>query len=73
MDKTELSRFQQALDVVESLSPDDQETLVAVIRRRLIDRRRAEIARNAQETIQAVRKGRAEYGSAADLGRDLLR
>ena len=54
MVKTELSRFQQALDVVESLSPDDQETLVAVIRRRLIERRRAEIARRYNESFARV-------------------
>jgi hypothetical protein len=62
----------QALDVVESLPPDDQKTLIDLIRHRLVERRSAEIARNAQETLQAVRDGRAQYGSVEDLRRDLL-
>ena len=72
MEKIEVSQLQQALDVVESLPPDDQETLLDLIRHRLVERRRAEIARNAKETLQAVRDGRAQYGSIEDLRRDLL-
>jgi len=34
--------------------------------------RRAEIARNAAATLQAVREGRAHYGSVEDLQHDLL-
>jgi hypothetical protein len=67
-----VSPLQQALDVVESLPPDDQETLMDLIRHRLVETRRAEIARNAEETLQAVRDGRAQYGSVEDLRRDLL-
>lgn len=72
MERIEVSLLQQALEVVESLPPDDQETLVDLIRHRLVERRRAEIARNAKETLQAVRDGRAQYGSIEDLRRDLL-
>ena len=67
----DVSLLQQALDVVESLPPDEQETLIELVRRRLVERRRAEIARNAEETLQAVRDGRAGYGSVEDLQRDL--
>ena len=72
MEKIKVSQLQQALDVVESLPPDDQETLLDLIRHRLVERRRAEIARNAKETLQAVRDGHAQYGSVEDLRRDLL-
>ena len=72
MEKTEGSMLQQALDVVESLPPDDQEALIDLIRHRLVEKRRAEIARNAEETLQAVRDGSAQYGSVEDLRRDLL-
>ena len=57
------SRFQQAIDVVEALPPQDQETLIELIRRRLIERRKKDIARNVAETLQAVREGRAQYGT----------
>jgi hypothetical protein len=41
MEKTERSALQEALDIVESLPPDDQETLIDLIRHRLIEKRRA--------------------------------
>ena len=72
MERIKVSLLQQALDVVESLPPDDQETLIDLIRHRLVEKRRAEMARNAKETLQAVRDGRAQYGSVEDLRRDLL-
>ena len=45
---------------------------IDLIRRRLIERRRAEIARHAAETLRAVREGRARVGTVEDLRRDLL-
>jgi len=56
------SRFQQAIDVVEALPPEDQETLIELFRRRLIERRREDSARSAAETWQVVREGRVRYG-----------
>ncbi len=72
MEQERTSSWQQLLDAVETLPPEDQEAVVEVIRRRLADRRRAEIARNAAATVQAVREGRAPYGSVEDLKHDLL-
>jgi hypothetical protein len=64
--------FQQALDAVEGLPFEDQETLIEIIRHRMIEQRRGEIARNAKTTLQAFREGRASYGTVDDLRRDLL-
>ena len=72
MVQVKTSLLQQALDVVEKLPPEDQETLIELIQRRLVEQRRAEIARNASATLQAVREGRARYGSVEDLKSDLL-
>jgi hypothetical protein len=72
MRRTGTSQLQRALDAVEKLPPDDQETLLDLVRRRLADRRRAEIAHNAEVTLQAVRDGHGQYGSVEDLRRDLL-
>lgn len=55
--------FQDAIETVEALPPEDQEELIDLIRRRLVESRRAEIARHAEE----VREGRAQYGDAEDL------
>ena len=71
MEQVTASLFQRALDIVEELPPEDQETLIEVIQRRLVERRRAEIAENAAATLEAVREGRARYGSVEDLMRDL--
>ena len=62
MEQAKASLFQQALDVVDKLPPEDQETLTDLIQRRLVERRRAEIARNAATTVQAVREGHVGYG-----------
>ena len=63
--------FQQILEIVESMTPQDQEALIEVVRHRLIEMRRDEIAQNALETLQAVREGRASYGSVRDLEKNL--
>ena len=72
MGQVEASLLQQALEVVERLPPEDQQTLIDLIQRRLVEWRRAEIAGNAAATLQAVREGRARYGSFEDLKQDLL-
>jgi hypothetical protein len=63
--------FQHVLELIESMSPEDQETLIELIRHRLVEWRRGEIAQNAAETLQAVREGRAGYGTVKDLEREL--
>lgn len=72
MKRTVLTPFQQALDAIERFPADDQEALIEIIQRRLVEQRRAEIARNARATVQAFREGRARYGTVDDLRRDLL-
>jgi len=71
MEQVRASLLQQALDAAEKLPPEDQETLIELVQRRLVERRRAEIARNAAATLQTVKDGRARYGSLEDLERDL--
>jgi hypothetical protein len=63
--------FEQALEMTEQLSPQDQENLIEIVQRRLIEQRRAEIARNAGATLRAFREGHARYGTVDDLRRDL--
>ena len=72
MEDMKTSALQQALDVVERLPTEDQKTLVELIQHRLLEQRRAQIAHNADITLQAVREGRSRYGSIEDLERDLL-
>ncbi|MBU4225905.1 MAG: hypothetical protein KKC71_08805 [Chloroflexi bacterium] len=66
------SPFQQALEVIERLPAEDQASLIEIVQQRLTELRRVEIARNARDTLQAFREGRAHYGTIEDLQRDLL-
>ena len=72
MEQTRLSPLEQVLDIAAEMTLEEQETLVDLLQRRLIDVRRADIARNAAATLQAVREGHARYGSVEDLKHDLL-
>jgi hypothetical protein len=69
--RTESSHFQQVIETVESLPPDEQLLLIDIIRQRLIEQRRADIANAAESTLKAVREGRARFGTLEDLKRDL--
>ena len=72
MDTHRETPFQKALDAVESLSPEERKQIIEIIKRRLAEDRREEIAANAREAVNAVRERRARYGTVEDLKRDLL-
>ncbi len=61
----------KTLDMIEKLPYEQQETLVEVVRKRLIERRRAEIAKNGRRTLKAFKEGKAKVGSVADLRKDM--
>jgi len=65
--------FQKAIDAVESLPFDDREELLEILRMRIAEHRRDEIAANAREALQAVREKRAKFGTVEELKKDLLR
>ncbi|QLE56869.1 hypothetical protein [Nostoc sp. TCL26-01] len=53
---TQSSKLDQVLDSIEDLSVDEQETLIDLIRHRLAEKRRSEIAAN-------ITQAQAEYQS----------
>ena len=61
------SHLEEVLKVVETLTLDDQEFLVDLVRQRVADKRRAEIARNIAETRTEYQAGQVQRGSAVDL------
>ena len=63
--------FQKAIDAVESLPFDDREELLEILRMRIAEHRRDEIAANAKEALQAVKEKRAKFGTVEDLKKDL--
>jgi predicted AAA+ superfamily ATPase len=64
--------FQKALEAVESLPIDAREEIIEILKRRLAEDRREEIAANAREAVKAVREKRAKYGTIEDLKKDLI-
>jgi hypothetical protein len=61
------SSFQEAIETIERLPPDDQALLIEIIRQRLIDQRRAELAAEITEARAAYQRGEVHRGSVADL------
>jgi hypothetical protein len=65
--------YQEIINSIESLSIEEQENLFELIRRRRIEQRRAEIATNARQTLQAVEMGTAKsFTNFEDLKSYLL-
>ena len=72
MDKKKTSsRFQEVIETVESLPPDDQALLIEIIRQRLIQHRRAELAAEIAEARRAYQQGKVSRGTVADLMKEL--
>jgi hypothetical protein len=65
------SKFQNVLDSIESMSPEEQDQLMEVLYKRSIEARRARLAKDIAEARAAYRKGNVSRGSAADIMREL--
>ena len=64
--------FNTVIEYFEALSQEDQDLLFELIHKKRIEQRRLEIAKNAAQTLAALRAGTAKYGTIADLRADLL-
>lgn len=69
---TRTTKFGNVLEEIEQLSEEEQEMLTDIIRNRLRERRREEIAKNAGKTYKALKDGRARTGSLDELKQDLM-
>ncbi len=56
---------------MEALPPDDQALLVEIIRNRLIERRRDELASDIAEAREAYGRGQVRRGTVTELLEDL--
>ncbi len=65
------SHLDQILDEIASLSLEDQEILLNIIKQRHIEKKREQILRDSRETMRAYGKGLAQTGTVADLLKDL--
>ena len=65
------SRLQEALDVVESLPEEQQETLIDIVRRRLIEHKGELLAEHIKEARSEYSRGEVHYGTADDLMKEI--
>lgn len=63
--------FQETIDMVESLPPDDQLLLIELIRQRLIHHRRVGLAADVRKARRAYQRGQVRRGTVGELMEDL--
>jgi hypothetical protein len=66
-----LNNINEVLESIEKLDIDEQGYISEVLSKRLVELRRAEIAKRAIESEQAYKKGETKKGSFKDLWKDL--
>jgi len=59
--------FQDVLDMIESLPEEQQENLISIIRRRLIEHKREVLAERINEAREEYRLGKVRRGTVDDL------
>lgn len=66
-----ISRFQQVIDAVESLSSDEQSALLTLLQKRLTQQKRVKIVQEITEVRQEYAQGNVKFGSVADFMAEL--
>ena len=64
---TTTSHFQEIIETIEELSIEDQELLLEIVHKRLIEQKRSNLAERIAEAREAYRKGEVRRGTVADL------
>ncbi len=62
-----VSKFQEVLASVDALSVDEQEILIDIIKKRLTESRRNEIAANITESMEEYKTGKVVRGTVDDI------
>ena len=65
-------RFAEVLDAVDELPLEEQAELIEVVRRRLIEHRRDELAEEVHEARRDFQAGRCLPATPAEILRDIL-
>ena len=63
--------FQDVLDMIESLPEEQQENLIAIIRRRLIEHKREVLAEHINRAREEYRLGKVRRGTVDDLTKEI--
>ena len=63
--------FQKALEIIESLPEEQRESLMDIVKRRLIDERRDRLAQSIKEAREEYKRGKIQKGTVDDLMNEL--
>jgi hypothetical protein len=63
--------FEQILEKVDTMPLEEQELIIGILKNRYREKRREDILRNAEETLEEHRKGLTSKGTVADLLKEL--
>lgn len=67
------SSFQQAIETIEALSLSDQEALLELLQKRLVEQRRKILTHEVTEVRQEYAQGQGKFGFVADFMAELDR
>ena len=59
--------FDEALDIIESFPEDQRKSIVEIVRRRLTEERREQLAQTIKEAREEYARGEVRRGSVDDL------
>ena len=65
------SNFQKALEMIESFSEEDRESLIQIVKNRLVEERRDRLAQSIKEARQEYERKEIRRGSVDDLMREI--
>jgi hypothetical protein len=63
--------FQKALEIVESLPEEQRESLMDIVKRRLMEERRDRLARSIKGAREEYKRGKIRKGTVDDLMNEL--
>jgi len=64
--------FNEALETAEKLPIEDQETLIEILNRRIIEKQRSKLAREIRNAQREFKAGKCKPTSADELMREIL-
>ncbi|OQX12750.1 MAG: hypothetical protein BWK80_43425 [Desulfobacteraceae bacterium IS3] len=67
-----INSFGEVLEAADKLSPEDQETLIDILSRRVADYRRAELIKNIEEARKEFREGRCKVATPDEIMKEIL-
>jgi ribosome recycling factor len=65
--------FDEALDIIESFPEEQKESIIEIVKRRLTEERREQLAQTIKEAREEYARGEVRRGTVDDLIREIAR